>query len=890
VILAGMAVLSRGAAAAPPAYDFLAYPPYRNSVPTPQSILGYRPGDRNSTYRDQERVFLAIAAAAKDRVRLITYGESVEGRPLRLALVSTPENLRNLDTIRKNIGMLADPRTLPSQAAADSLLKETPCISWVNHCIHGDETASFETAMWTLYTLASSDSPTVQNILRHSVVVLNPVYNPDGHERYVVSNNSIAIGAADREAFEHEEAWVDSGRFNHYRFDLNRDKLAQSQPETRQETAAFLTWHPQVYVDEHGQPETYFFPPNAEPTNRNVDRVRLEKWTSVFGKANAATFDKHAWAYVNRETFDFYYPGYLDSFSTLSGAIGMTYETDGGGPLARYRQDGTVSTLSDATAHHFESAMSTLNAAASHREDLLKDYLAYKRSELAPVPGDSARRILILPGADPGRAAELAGLLTRVGVEVSEAKAAFSCSGAQPYVKAAGKKDAPQKSEFPAGTLVIDLEQPQGNIARAFLEADTDMEPSFVAEQRARLARNQKRNENEEHEDYGFYDVTGWALPLAYGLESYWTGDTTPVAGQKVELDAAGNARLKSQTGGVHGGPAHVAYLFKFDRDGAAYLALQLQAQGYRLMTATRPIRANGADWPRGTLIARVDRNPATLHKTISELAAKLGVEVTAIDSGYGDQSPVDIGSDSVKTLPRPSIAVATGDPVSTTGYGEVWYLLERHAGISFTPIRAGRIGSAQLSRYNVIVLPPGYGYESAIGKAGIDALKEWVRGGGVLIGLEGGGTWLTGKDVGIGTSATVGEGATPEKKPADLAGSVFRAHVDPTHFLGYGYESGELAVPLSGDTMLTASKQGANAVTFEASPLLLSGFEWPGNTEEMLAHTQYVVDEPMGRGHAVIYLGDPLLRDVWPGLRRLFLSSVLFGPGRPPLVEDRGQ
>ncbi len=268
--------------------------------------------------------------------------------------------------------------------------------------------------MLTLYTLAASNAPEIAEALKKSVVILNPVFNPDGHERFVVNYNSIAVGSPEGFALEKETPWNAVGRFNHYRFDMNRDKMAQSRPETRQETAAFLHWHPQVFVDQHGQPPIYFFPPNAQSVHRQTDRDRIEKWTTLFGRANSVAFDRYGWQYVTREEFDLFAPIYLDSWTSLTGAIGMTYETDGGGSLARRRDDETISTLKDGTAHHFESALATLVAAARNREALLRDYLAYRRDSIEAGRTGRMRRIVILPGSDPGRAGELAGLLRRV--------------------------------------------------------------------------------------------------------------------------------------------------------------------------------------------------------------------------------------------------------------------------------------------------------------------------------------------------------------------------------------------------------------------------------------------------------------------------------------------
>src|SRR5207237_10924817 len=131
----------------------------RSGIPKPSAVLGFEAGKTHSTFRDQERVILSIVAAAKDRVHLEEYGRSVEGRPLRLILISSPENLRRLDEIRSRNSRLANPRRVTEKDIA--AIASTPSITWMNHCIHGDETASFETAMWTLYTLAASESPEI---------------------------------------------------------------------------------------------------------------------------------------------------------------------------------------------------------------------------------------------------------------------------------------------------------------------------------------------------------------------------------------------------------------------------------------------------------------------------------------------------------------------------------------------------------------------------------------------------------------------------------------------------------------------------------------------------------------------------------------------------------
>jgi hypothetical protein len=447
-------------------------------------------------------------------------------------------------------------------------------------------------------------------------------------------------------------------------------------------------------------------------------------------------------------------------------------------------------------------------------------------------------------------------------------------------------------------------------MARAFLEPNTDFEPEFIKEQLARRERNEQKNENEPKENYGFYDTTAWSLPFAYGLEAYWTEDAPSTPMRILEMGAKGVIRLNGAEGGLIGGKARVAYLIRYDQDASILLAMRLLQENFKLAVATKPIKAEGREWGRGTFIVRISRNPDSLHARIEALAKELGVNVYAASTGFGDQNSGGLGSEYIVNVKKPSIAVAGGEGVSQTSFGAVWHLLEKQAKVKFTSLSLRAIRSADLSRFNVIILPSGFGY-STLGKSGADLLKEWVSKGGALIGLGGGGVWFADQEAALTSAVKVGAedkekedkekpdektGGTADKpsekhkpkKPIELAGSIFRARLNTTHFLGYGYSPGdstEIAVPLSGDTFLKPSLKGSNVVTFGKDNLRLSGFTWPDNTEKLLANTAYVIDEPTGAGHAILFLDDPTFRGYWIGLRRLFLNGILFGPERVPSI-----
>ncbi|HUK64424.1 MAG TPA: M14 family zinc carboxypeptidase, partial [Dongiaceae bacterium] len=338
--------LAGAAVAAPAHFDFYDRGPYHAGVPRPADVLGYQPGTFHTTWGNMERVLDALTRARPERVRRESIGRTVESRERVLFIVSSPENLARLDAIRDASQRIADPRGT-DPATIERLVRGTPVTVWLNYSIHGDESASFEAMMQVAYQLVAGDDTLTTRLLKNAVVLINPAHNPDGHERFVTWINAHGQGNPEHWALEQQRSqpWGIGGRRTHYQFDPNRDALAMSQPESRQMSREIRRWRPQVLVDHHGQVASFFFPPTSEPTNHMLGQNDYHKWVDRFGRGNAAAFDRYGWEYYVRDVFDFHATGYWDVWPTLQGAIGMTYETDGGGNLAFRRDDETVVTL-----------------------------------------------------------------------------------------------------------------------------------------------------------------------------------------------------------------------------------------------------------------------------------------------------------------------------------------------------------------------------------------------------------------------------------------------------------------------------------------------------------------------------------------------------------------
>jgi hypothetical protein len=873
-------------------FDFYSRGPYRPAVPRPESITGYAAGDQHTMYAVMQHYLDTLVATASDRVRIEPWGRTTEYRPIRALIISDPANLAKLDQIRAGLAELADPRKT-SAARAAAIAAQSPAVAVFQYSVHGDEPAGFEAAMQVAYQLAASDEPQTLEILKSVVVVLNPSANPDGHERFAAWYNSVGVGADHPWAFEQNEPWSITGRYSHYRFDMNRDLLAQSQPEVRAMMDGVLRWRPQVFVDHHSTTPNFFFPPVAQAVNMNLP-PQTTKWFETYGRGNAAAFDRYGWQYFVRGVFDFFYVGYWDEWATFQGATGMTYETDGGPEFRKRRDDGSITTFRDGIAHHFVASLATLETTAKNRQSRLQDYYDFRRSALVEATTDRLKRVVIVPGNDPQSAAHVVGLLLRNGIEVTRLRQPLPSRAAHAYISA---RTAAVARTFPPGSYVIDLNQPQRRIAKAMLEPEAELQRSFVDREVAKFHRNRRRGEDADKEEYGFYDITAWSLPLTFNLDAYWTEDAgaggDPVTDSLVPPPAA-PPRAAS------------AYVFANDRPGAAKLALALEAEGFRLAVATRPMQAGGQTYPKGTFVARPQRNSATLHDRIAALGPSFGVIVLPVQTAFPDSGDIGIGSGEVVALHAPTILVAAGDGISETSYGWLWNYLARELNAPFTPVPLRAIGRIDdLHSFNVLIIPDGSAgrMRRELGDDGIEKLKAWVRSGGVLIGYGGAGDLAATKDVGLSSIASVApdsgahadttvaaeappmisKTAAPRDRPEWIPGAIFRATLDTTQWLTLGYERNKIPVFIDGDTFWRPSKSGANAVSFAdpADSLVLSGFTWPDNTARLLKGSTWAVVENQGSGRVVLFLSDPLFRAFWRGPAKLLTNAILMGPNR---------
>ncbi len=858
-------VLALAAPAALAQHAFSTGGAYDPAVPTPRAILGYEIGDAFTPHHVLAR-FLDRMAATSRRIHIDTIGRSVEGREMFLVIATSEANHARLAQIQADAARLADPRGAGAAELA-AVTARMPVIVWLAYHVHGGEASGLEAALATIYQLAAGRDAETQMVLDSAVVVIDPLQNPDGHERHVqdwLRNRSPLGIPVTPGSMIHQGSWPGS-RGSHYGFDLNRDWYILSHPETRARVAAFLRWYPHVAVDLHemGSSSTYYFAPPMDPVNKNVAQ-NIIRWWDVFAASNAAAFDAHGWSFFRHEGYDEFYPGYGVSWPILTGAVGMTYEEASSSGGAIRRDDGTIMTLHDAAWHHSTASMATATTAARRARERVRDYLAFRQAAVTDAQA-APMRAVVLERDEQGRADSLVARLRMNGIAVQRLRGAFDAREATEYGDAAAKP-----ARFAAGSYVVDYAQPQGRLAKALREPDAELDSSFI---RAELeSRRTGRGDR-------FYDVTAWSLPYTFRVRAWWTR-TVPSPLEDVAAPAAAAAAAVPES--------RYGYAFAPGTESAVRMLAGLLADSVRLWFAPRAFTQGGQTFPQGAFVVRVAANDARVHEVVSRRAAESGARVVPIASALAD-SGTDLGSNSVFYVHPPRIVLVGGQPTSGASFGAIWYAFDEHFHYPVTTVAAQSLANFPLAEFSVVILPStmGGGLDQALGEAGRERLLQWVRNGGTLIGVDGAASWLAGERLGltrlrVRRDTTRADSTAGAALPADVPGAIVRVTGDTLSPLLAGVRPGELPVLMNSGRIYTAPKDlrpGEAILRFApVARLRLAGYLWP-EVPARLAESVYLWTEGAGRGRVIAFTGDPLFRDMWRGLLPLFANAVFLGP-----------
>ena len=847
-------------------------------IPSPESVLGHEVGENFflASYEESIDYFRRLAAAS-DRVELRKIGRTSFGRDWYLAIISSPENLTNLDRIREIAQQLAHPDEMTDDEAR-RLVAEGRAVVHIDGGLHATEVAHAQHTMQLAYDLASEqEDPEILSILDRVVLLLWPSINPDG-QTLMVDWYRSNLGTP------FEVAPMIRLYQKYVGHDNNRDGCMVNMIESRVVNRVVRHWEPQILYNHHQTapfPARIWIPPFAEPISEFVHPLM---WRTVnllgMGMAQALEERGQEGAMHMGTGFDNWYPGFLDHSNNFRNVASFLTETG----LYRYATphfytvddfpeskkdlrpqslyaspwEGGWWRLGDAVDYMLTASISVLDHAAKYKDDLLfnryqagRDVIAYHREHppYAYFVPQSQR--------DPVAAVEMLRRLAFNGIRIHRTTAALEFEGQQ----------------YPAGTWAIPMDQEFAN---------------FVRQQFAVQEYPDIREYPEGPPDQP-YDVAGWTVPYLMGvrvvavttpLDPETRALLEPVIGEPVPWDTevVDASPFDSVPGvGLDSHPVATAIRPPAGRLSGGGSAIALDP------AQNNTYRALNRAWDAGATVSFAPGGDGDggryLVSGLAAAAARRLVDDLALDA--------ERSSAAGRRLRRPRIGLYRPWRASMDEGWTRW-LLERYEfafdSLTNTEIRAGDLRG----RYDVIVLPDisargireGYSkgevpprYAGGLGKHGARALDAFVRAGGSLVAINASSLWAV-EELHLPVENVVAE---RKREEFFMAGSILELIVDPTHPVMSGMPERAKAFVAGGPVFTVGDDfEGSVLAKYPAagSPLL-SGYLLG---EEHLRGYAVAVDVRHGEGRVVLLGFRPQWRAQPFGTFRVLFNAVLYG------------
>lgn len=721
------------ATAEPPARrtprELLPWASFDPKVPSPARVLGFETGDRPARHEEVLRYVDALVQASP-RAKRIDYGLTHEGRPLVALAIADEGTIAGLEAFRLAHARRLDPRGRAREKDA-AALADAKAVAWMAYGIHGDEVSSTDAALVLAYWLAAGEDDRAKAIRRNLVVLVDVCENPDGRDRFLAQLRAFGHKTpnADLEDLSHTAIWP-WGRGNHYLFDLNRDWFTQIQPESGR-AGAVAAWNPQLVVDSHemGSDDSYLFSPARHPFNPFLPSGSVAE-ARRYAADQAKALDGRGYAYYTREWNEEFFPGYGSSWAEYQGgATGILYEMSGTDGTRVKQRTGLVRTFAQAVEHQLVSSVANLETLAGRRDEALRETLDARREAIRRGEAGTVRAWIVGPGLNPDASAAAGWVASRQGIESYLLAAPATIAGLRDI-----RTGASVTKELPAGTRMFPADQPAGNLLRVIFDPHVPMSAPFLREEREYLEKGKGSR---------LYDTTAWSLPLMIDAEAYWTA-TKPAGDWKREEPApAGPPSVEAATYG---------WIAAGASDRALVALRRLFEDGISVRLAEKAFRVEGRTWERGAILVKREGNPDDLRERLQQVASATGVAFVAVGTALAEDGP-DLGGSHFHPLVAPRVGVWTGPSIEPSSYGAIWHLFDEGLGLRFTALDLSRFQGVDLDRYNVLVFPPetwSGSYATILGKGGIDRIKRWAEGGGTLIGLGEGASFLAAKESGL--------------------------------------------------------------------------------------------------------------------------------------------
>jgi hypothetical protein len=653
-----------------PLVDYL---PASKTVPTPAKVLGDVSGAPDILpYAEDVYKYFRMLAAASPRVQVFTIGHSEEGREMIAVAIADADLLKNAGANKQRLAQLGDPRTINfDDAKARALIDQSYPVYYITGTIHSVETGAPTALMELAYRLAVDDSPYIKYIRSHMIVLITPVVEVDGRDRMVDIYRWHR--AHPNEKYPHLLYW------GHYvAHDNNRDAMGMTLDLSRNILNTYVDWHAQVLHDLHESvPFLYDNTVGDGPYNAWVDPLLADEWAEL-GWNNVAQMQNFGMPGVfTHGDFDTWSPGYLMFFAAMHNGISRLYETFGNGGADTekrildpeeysrtwYRQNPPwpIVNWSQRDNNNYEESalLSTISYFSQHTQHFLENYYEKsKRSIQKPTLEGPAAYVIPPDAAAANREVELLKVLKLQHVEIQQLTDAVTCS-----IPGEKRGDKPKQETFPAGSIVIRMDQPYSRIGDALLDRQ------FWAP-----------DDPQKHP----YDDTGWSFTHLFNVKTVRVADASILKASMKPLDDPATLAGKLDGSGS---------VIALNNSGqVSLLSLVYKLKGAKIQTAEKQFDADGKHFSAGSLlISGADANVAS---ALHDLALD-GTKLSAMPSV------------ALHDVSAPRVAVMhTWLATQTEGW---WRYALDTAGIPFDYISTQTAGKeADLhSKYDVIIFAP---------------------------------------------------------------------------------------------------------------------------------------------------------------------------------------
>ena len=689
------------------------------TIPEPETYFGYKPGsDRKLFDYDELISYLKLLDQASERCKMTEIGTSPLGKKLHVFLISSPENLANLDRL-KEINQRLSMNVDLQDADLEKLTEEGRVFVVATMSMHSNEVAPSQSVPLMAYELAVTNDPQQLQWLKNTVLMIVPSHNPDGMDM-VVEHYRKYLGT------KYEKTSMPGVYHKYIGHDNNRDFITLTQSDNLAISRLFShEWFPQVMVEKHQMGASgvrYFVPPPHDPIAENID-AGLLNWIGVFGSHMMQRMTSDSLKGVTqRYLYDDYWPGHTET-CLWKNTIGMLTEAASvyhaspvyiepqeisvyGKGLSEYKKSinmpdpwpGGWWRLSDIVNYEISSLWGMMETASGNKKQILRfrNELTQKMVRLGKT---TAPYFYILPAKqqDVSELNHLISLMHTHGVKVFRINENMTLGG----------------KTFSSGDVVIPLAQP----FRAFIK-------EVMEKQNFPLRHYTPGGQMIEP-----YDITSWSLPLHFGLECYEINQMEPkVSEQLSEINDLPDPVIPDSKWG---------YVLDVRQNESYKAAFLLLGKGQRVLRLNEPLQMNETKFGIGSFII-------PFSSVAKEVLQSLNMQTVGLDLAP------EVDATAVK---MPSIGlVETWFHDMDAGWTR--YIFDTY-GVPFQVLHPDELAKGVPAGIDVLVFPNAsksvllegkYGeendyyianypaeYTKGMGKDGLNAVMKWVDAGGIV-------------------------------------------------------------------------------------------------------------------------------------------------------------